>query len=54
MNTALSLLMGSISLIFIKWELLAVTLTVSSISMYVSTRFSDKVEKYAGKVSVAM
>lgn len=54
MNIALSLLMGSISLIFIKWELLAVTLTVSSISMYVSTRFSDKVEKYAGKVSVAM
>ena len=46
--------MGAISLLFIKWELLALTLVVSGISMYVSKRFSDKVEKYAEKVSLAM
>ena len=54
MDTGFRLLMGAISLLFIKWELLALTLVVSGISMYVSKRFSDKVEKYAEKVSLAM
>ena len=50
MDTGFRLLMGAISLLFIKWELLlALTLVVSGISMYVSKRFSDKVENMQKK-----
>lgn len=54
MDEALKLILGAASLLFIRWEILALTLAVSGISFYTGRKFSDKVERYSGRVSGAL
>ena len=53
MEEALQLILGAVSLLFIRWEILLLTIVVSVISLYTSRRFGDKVEIYSKKVSAA-
>lgn len=54
LDEALKLILGAISLLFIRWEILLLTLVVSGISLYISRRLNRKVETYANNVSVAL
>ena len=53
MEEALQLILGAVSLLFIRWEILLLTIVVSVISLYTSRKFGDKVEEYSKKVSAA-
>lgn len=53
-NMVLELLLGALSLIFIRIELLILTLAVSAAAFFISNHFSKKVEKFSEKVSRAM